>query len=118
MKGKIEDLLTPLASTLSAADLPSDDLRWIAEHLGIETAIKVALLYPGMTIYIPKSCERRLKMVYLAKNHTGNNLRDLCVKLNISQTTALRWLRAARGTIEPKQLGLFDADTHSSDNRK
>ena len=86
------EMLRPLTAKLKAQDMPTEDLRLIAEMCGVEAAITLILTYSGMSIYVPKRAARALKIVYLRKAYTGANLRPLCRELDISQSTAFRWL--------------------------
>lgn len=113
MKSDLQTLLEPIAAGLTPDDLRSDDLRWLAETVGMKAAVSLAMGYPGMSFYIPKRCQSDLKLRYLRKHYTGSNMREMCRLLDISQTTAKRWLRESSDQVRVCQTDLFGGNDGS-----
>lgn len=73
--------------TVTAEDMPNDDLKFVAQTAGIKDALRLILLFPGLTVSIPKNALRKLKEKYIAKEYDGTKftLNRLAVECQISQ---------------------------------
>lgn len=109
--------LIQFAKTLEPADLPSEDLRWIASTFGMDIAVAIADRLAGIPLYIPKRAMLRVKQLYARRHFKGNNVRALAMHLQVSQQTIRNWVsRRSNASQDPDnypQLSL-ELDTKSN----
>lgn len=61
----------PWMKDLTPDDMPNEDLRTLAEELGVETALKVIDAWGGLSINIPRNPFRIFIINYILKNYDG-----------------------------------------------
>lgn len=61
----------PWMKDLTPDDMPNEDLRTLAEELGVETALKVIDAWGGLSINIPRNPFRIFITNYILKNYDG-----------------------------------------------
>lgn len=85
-------------------DLP-EPYASFAKQVGVKAALELAILYGGMTIYLPKleTSMRDLRDRTIKKEFTGYNAKELSKKYDITES----WLRRVVGDYNPDQLSLF-----------
>lgn len=95
---------------LKPEDMPTSDLKLVAETCGVETAIQLLEHMPGISIYIPKLERTDLVKSYIIKNFNGSteSAKRLALDLNLSVNHIYNIVhRNTANTIEKKQLCLF-----------
>lgn len=70
MKENIEDI-QPWAKEITKEDLPNEDLRIIADLIGIDVAIKMMCNLQGINISIPQKATINAKIKYIKKHYDG-----------------------------------------------
>lgn len=63
--------IKPWINNLTADVLPNEDLKIVAELIGLDVAIKMMDEIPGLIINIPKNGFRKARESYIAKNYDG-----------------------------------------------
>lgn len=66
------DLEKPWINEIDINDLPNEDLKIIAEIIGIDIAIKMMCELPGIAISIPKNATLKAKIKYVKKHYDGS----------------------------------------------
>jgi len=106
MRQNAEELLLQLAENATIDDLP-EDLRWIAERLGVKAAWGLAVCFSGTYFYIPKTINNALKKRYCQLNYDGHNARRLAILMEVSEPTVYKWV-AQDSAPTARQISLFD----------
>lgn len=72
---------------VTAEDMPNDDLKFIAESVGIEAALALILCAPGLTVTIPKNPLKALKDKYIIANYNGSkySINELAIQCEVTQ---------------------------------
>lgn len=73
-------------------DLPSEDLRWIAEVIGVQNAVKLAMEIPGINLYISKKTKRDLQRAYVRRVANSDNIKSLARAMGYSTRTLYQWI--------------------------
>ena len=71
---------------LTVEDMPNEELKLIAEYLGIETALDLIENFPGININIPKNAFRRLMKEYIKKKYNGTRASQINLALECGVT--------------------------------
>lgn len=101
----LPDILA-LASELDEDDMPSEDLRCIAEESSVEAAVRISMKYGGTKFYISKELPRKLAKMYCERHYNGSNTKELVRAVGLSERTVQRWVQKMP---EARQLDLeFD----------
>lgn len=87
-----QDIVKICSEQLTIQDLPNEDLQLIAEDIGIEAIVKLALNHSGIYIYITKDFKKMLKRVYVLRTFDGSNAKFLARKLDISERAVYDWV--------------------------
>lgn len=84
-----------LISSLKASDLPNEDVRYLADVIGLEAAQLLLERCAGMTFYIPLKMSKDFHRQYIAEHFTGTvrSARALAQELGITEQTVYRILR-------------------------
>lgn len=69
-------------------DLPNDDMRLIADLLGLEAAFLMILKLGGIQLIVPKSGLKKLAKKYIKAKFDGSNVKSLAIKCGVSTTFA------------------------------
>ena len=79
--------MSNLAFDLTVNDLPNDDLKIVADVVGLSTAVKLLQDLPGTLISIPKTGLNKCRNFYICKNYDGSKESrvDLAKKFGISE---------------------------------
>jgi len=79
--------MSNLAFNLTVNDLPNDDLKIVADVVGLSTAIKLLQDLPGTLISIPKTGLNKCRNYYIYKNYDGSKESrvDLAKKFGVSE---------------------------------
>lgn len=64
--------MSNLAFNLTVNDLPNDDLKIVADIVGLSTAVKLLEDLPGILISIPKTGLNKCRNCYICKNYDGS----------------------------------------------
>jgi hypothetical protein len=90
-------------------DLPNDDLKFIAEHMGINTALMLIVLLPGLTVTIPKNAFKLVKERYIMHNYDGTKYSINKLALDC-ETTQRQIYKIVKRNLKhsPNALPLFD----------
>lgn len=87
-----QELIKVCVENIKIDDLPSEELQIIAQDLGVEAIVKLAINFSGVYIYIPKELKKKLKKIYVLRTFDGTNARALARKLDISERTIYDWV--------------------------
>lgn len=102
-----EDLL----ENITLDDLP-EPYNKMAEWLGLENTIKLAMEYGGANIYFPKmdAIYRSIRDRAICSEFTGFNIPFLARKYDLTENRVREILGASslRPKVDPNQLSLFD----------
>lgn len=77
------DYNNPWIKNITKENLPNEDLKIIADILGLGVVIKLMCELPGMNIAIPKNATLKAKIQYIKQNYDGSkksryNLSKIC----------------------------------------
>jgi Mor family transcriptional regulator len=106
------DILS-MGKKIDNEDIPEGDMRTVAEIVGVENTIKLALRFSGLSVYFSKEVITTCKKKYAMKSFDGSNIRKLTIELGTSEKNLRRWLEESKHPKSPamvKQLDLFKAD--------
>lgn len=84
-------MMDPWTSELTPSMLTDGLLRAIAEEIGTDNLLKLAVLVGGSTFYMPQaeSILRPLRDLKIREEYNGYNIADLSRKYGVSQ----RWIQ-------------------------
>ncbi len=90
--------------SVTADDMPNDDLKFIAKNAGLKAAMTLILLLPGLCVNIPKNALRRLKEKYIIKEYDGTRftLNRLVVECSLSQRHIYKIIKKHLNLPPPK----------------
>lgn len=103
--------------SISLDDL-QEQYREYAEVIGVENLLNLSQFCGGTQIYIPKTDEllKELKYRCIRAEYNGENIRQLAIKYNVSESTIYRIVRDMIKVVRTEpivgQLSLFDCQTH------
>lgn len=94
-------------------DVQPDDLPEpycdMAKEIGVDSALKLAKLYGGARVYLPKydSALQIVRDRQIRKEYNGYNVRDLAKKFNLTESWIRSIVRGKAPTEDLDQLSLF-----------
>ncbi|MDD3149916.1 MAG: Mor transcription activator family protein [Candidatus Gastranaerophilales bacterium] len=94
-------------------DMPTDNLRLIADACGVETAVNLIENLAGISVYIPGSALTHLKTNYIKKKYDGTRdcANRLALELGVSINYIYKILKTnSEEQANRKQLTLFGGD--------
>lgn len=79
--------LKPWIQSVTPDDMPNDDLKFIAQKAGVQSALALLFYTPGLTVNIPKNPFKIMKKEYIKNNYDGTKymLNKLAVECGCSQ---------------------------------
>ena len=85
-------------ANVTIEDMPTEDLKFIAEVAGLKQAILLILLLPGLCISIPKNAFSKLKEKYIVQHYDGTraSVYKLSLECNLSQRYVYKLLKKSR----------------------
>lgn len=99
------------AKNLAADDMPTSDLRMIANLCGVEVAVKLVENLAGLPIYIPSSAVKTLQRQYIRKSFDGTSqkAKELALECGVSLAYIYNVVRPGQAEEDEskKQLNLF-----------
>lgn len=97
--------LKPWMQSITPNDMPNDDLRFIAEKAGMQSALALLFCTPGLTVSIPKNPFKIIKEEYIKNNYDGTKymLNKLAVECGCSQRYIYKILQKYAEARETKQ---------------
>lgn len=77
----------PWMDYIRPEDMPNDDLKFIAESVGIKSALALIFCTPGLTVTIPKNSFKEVKERYIMSKYDGTkySINRLAVDCGLSQ---------------------------------
>lgn len=83
-----------LIATITAQDLPNEDMAQLVEIIGLENVRKLLLSCPGMSFYVPLKLSTEFHKRYIYENYDKdlNNVRPIARALGITQRSVWRIL--------------------------
>ncbi len=66
-------------------DLLDKDIKMIHDHCGMDVLIAMLVNFPSMGLYISTRPLTEAKKRYIKKHHNGNNTKELCRLLDVSE---------------------------------
>ncbi len=94
---------------LSIEDIPSNQMRAIANCCGITDAISLMLNLPGIEVYIPSLCKKRMDLQYIKNNFTGKNISAIAVHLGKDRSEIQKMVKKPIKAIAGKEI-LFNKE--------
>lgn len=94
---------------LHVDDMPNEDMRFIALHCGVDTALKLMEKMPKQHLYIPDP--KFLKAKYIIEKHDGSrqSVNNLALECGVSVNFVYGVLKKHQETLaNKKQLSLFN----------
>ncbi len=89
---------------LTLEDLPSEDIRIIADFYGVRFALRLMKDLPGVTISIPSSGLKKIRNDYICRNYHGSKKSRLKLALECEVTECyikrLAWLHSKKDYSE------------------
>jgi len=98
---------------LTVETMPNDDLREIAELIGLDAAKKLLYYFRGCTIIVPRIGVRNALPDLVRKHYNGFNARDLALKFGVSERTIYRLASAIPPHFDQPELFDFPPDPSS-----
>lgn len=66
-------------------DLLDKDSKLVYDYCGVDVLIELMMHFPSIPLYIGKKVLNRIRERYIKQFFTGNNIKDLCVKIGVSE---------------------------------
>lgn len=76
----------PWLNNITVEDMPNDEIKFLAEFCGVETAVNLVENLRGVTINIPSDGFRRLKDKHILQNYDGSRSSILRLSLQCDVT--------------------------------
>lgn len=91
-------------------DMPSENLRLIADFCGVDTAINLMQNMAGINVYIPNTALTQLKARYIKKKYDGTRdcANRLALELGVSINYIYKILKAPAEEDGKRQINLFE----------
>lgn len=91
-------------------DMPTENLRLIAESCGVEATIKLIEGIGGISVYIPSSAKTQIKTNYILKKYDGTRdcVNRLAIELGVSANYIYKIVNKKPEKEGKKQLSLLD----------
>lgn len=85
----------PWADYFTMDNLPNEDMKIIAEIIGLSNVITLMCEVPGFTFTVPKNATRKAKISYIKQNYDGSKLSryKLAKTCNISENYIYRAIK-------------------------
>ena len=88
----MDDRLTrSFSATLQVSDMPHEELRWLAEKVGVPATMEILQRFAGMPLYLPRGAVDGLKKAYVRHAFDGGNTRELARMLGLTERTIFKW---------------------------
>jgi Mor family transcriptional regulator len=81
----VDPVVFDLSKELTLEDLPSDELKWVVESIGLTLGIKLMKDLRGIRIDFPKNPFKRAAHRYIRENYDGTNAKVLARQFNLSE---------------------------------
>ena len=92
-------------------DLPSEDLRWIAQEHGIETALSIWNSFAGTSVRFPIKLPQPFCIRFIREHFPAMSINQLARALGISTRTVQEYIGARPATkrraVDENQLALL-----------
>lgn len=81
------DFYKPWMDYIKTDDLPNDDIKFVAEHAGMKSAIALIFCAPGLTVSVPKNSFPQVKKRYIIDQYDGRKytINRLALECDYSQ---------------------------------
>lgn len=101
----MEDLLA-LANEIKSEELP-EPYRTISENIGVLNTFKLAQLYQGTGVYLPKieNSLRKIRDDKIRKEFNGGNYKELAHKYNLTESWVREIINSSRNL---DQISMFE----------
>lgn len=78
-----------LIDTLTANDLPNEDLEFLVDVIGLDNVKKLLTKCPGMSFYVPVKLSSKFHRRYILDHYrkNENNVRAIARALGVTQKT-------------------------------
>jgi hypothetical protein len=93
---------------MTPADFPNDQLKEIAESMGVEAAAKVWDIFKGSAINFPVRLDKNFALKYIAKNYNGQNIDQIARDLSLTTRTVSKYLDEKVIVTPSPQMSLFN----------
>ncbi len=90
---------------MEIGDVLDKDLQLVHMYLGKDFVKRLWENLPSMNIYVSTKPLDKLKKRYIKEHFTGDNIKELCVLLDVSESFVYKFLEEQNQT--PKQTPLF-----------
>ena len=107
-----DKLIEMLKESITEKDIPSEDLRWVSQVIGLEATLRLILGFGGTPIYIPIAAKTHLQREYARRAFNGSNSSTLAISLGVSQRTIYDWVRERAEEAKCAQGDLFGERVH------
>jgi len=100
------DELLALANEIKSEELP-EPYRTISENIGVINTLKLARLYQGTGVYLPKldNSLRRIRDDKIRKEFNGGNYKELAHKFKLTESWVREIINANRNL---DQISMFE----------
>jgi hypothetical protein len=104
-----DEFLIQCAKEFTQDDLPNDGMRWLADEIGMEAAVRVIVNLAGTALYAPVTAKTALKRKYAQKHYDGHNSRRLALQLDVAERTIFKWIGESEDSFKKiaEQTSLF-----------
>lgn len=91
-------------SEITVNDIKHNDLRMIAEELGLEVALSFYEKFAGINILVPFNALREFQVEYIKKNQNNLHTKELALRLGITDRMVQEVLFEQRKKVkQPKE---------------
>lgn len=98
-----------LYENVTLEDMPTDDMREIAEICGVDNTVEIMRIFAGLTINVPANFSKKLVDKYIKKNYNGSNMKKICRVCGVSSRYVFKLTKT---TADERQMKLF-AEEHN-----
>ncbi|MBR6421965.1 hypothetical protein IKS86_04575 [bacterium] len=104
-----ENFIRFVAENITIDDMPSEDMKVIAESCGVETALNIMRNLPGARFFVPVNWQKIIAEKYIAQN-ADKSVKALALDTGFSDWMVLKVLNKKTSEIGVKtgQTTVFD----------
>lgn len=88
-----QELIDEILAELRIEDLPNDELRDLAEIIGLEATVRMMCHWAGMQVRVPVTGLRNVQKKYVQAVYDGSNIGRIAQRLGITYRTVERYIK-------------------------
>lgn len=102
-----QTFLDYVAANMTIDDMPSEDMKMIAESCGVKIALSIMRNLPGARFFVPVNWQKIIAERYVADN-ASKSVKVLAVETGLSDAKINKTLNKKTSEIGTKQTTVFE----------